>query len=137
MGAANQGGSLHFGTCYSHSERSEVSTRTQTEKYGFTHIPRVLVKCRFCSPHRVAFHHRLSDCQTWISIFKRTQSGYKPADLQDLKVRVGFKSSPIFLIVSCCFFVLLKDVKHGFLFSENLIPPTLCQFWRTALPRWL
>ena len=45
------------------------------------------------------------------------------------KVRVGFISSPIFPIASCCFFVLLIHVKHGFLFSENLIPPTLCQFW--------
>ena len=53
------------------------------------------------------------------------------------KVRVDFISSPIFPITSCCFFVLLIHVKHGFLFSENLIPPTLCQFWRTALPRWL
>ena len=45
------------------------------------------------------------------------------------KVRVGFISSPIFPIASCCFFVLLIHVKHGFLFSEDLIPPTLCQFW--------
>ena len=32
------------------------------------------------------------------------------------KVRVGFKSSPIFPIISCCF-ILVKDIKHGFLFS--------------------
>ena len=42
------------------------------KKYGFTHIPRILVKYCSCSPYRVAFHRRFSDCQTWISIFKRT-----------------------------------------------------------------
>ena len=62
-----------------HSERSEVSTRTRTKKYGFIHIPRVSYKCRSCSPHRVALHRQLSDYQRWIPVFKRTQSGYKPA----------------------------------------------------------
>ena len=61
--------------------------------------------------------------KTWLAIFKRTQSGHKPTDLLDFpylaqKFASAFnKSSSIF---SCCFFVLLKDVKHGFLFSENL-----------------
>ena len=63
----------------SNSERSEVSTRTRTKKYGFIHIPRVSYKCRSCSPHRVALHRQLSDYQRWIPVFKRTQSGYKPA----------------------------------------------------------
>ena len=44
-------------------------------------LPCILVKCHSCSSHQIAFHRRLSDCQTWISIFKRTQSGYKSADL--------------------------------------------------------
>ena len=34
-------------------------------------------------------------------------------------------SSRIFPMASYCFFVLLKHVKHGFLFPEKLIPPTL------------
>ena len=50
----------------------------QAKKYGFTHIPHVSYKCRSCSPHQVALHHQLSDYQTWIPAFKRTQSGYKP-----------------------------------------------------------
>ena len=54
--------------------------------------------------------------------------------LSSSKVHVGFISSPIFPITSCCFFVLLI---HEFLFSDNLIPPMLYQFWQTALPRWL
>ena len=53
------------------------------KKYGFTHILRVLVKYCSCLPHQVALHCRLSDRQTWISIFKKSQSGYKPADLPD------------------------------------------------------
>ena len=36
------------------------------------------------------------------------------------KVCVGFKSLPIILIISYCFFVVMKNVKHGHLFSENL-----------------
>ena len=79
------------------SERSEVSTRTRTKKYGFTHIPRVLVKCCSCSPYRVAFHRQLSDCQTWISIFTRTQSGYKPADLLDFTNLVQKFASALYL----------------------------------------
>ena len=53
------------------------------------------------------------------------------------KVCVGFKSSPIFQIVSCCFFIRVKDIKHGFLFSENLTLAILYQFWRTGLTLWL
>ena len=81
-----------------------------------------------------------ADCQTWISIFKRTQSGYKSADFPDFTYLIQkFASSPIFPIASCRFFMLLIHVKHGFLFSENFdtMASTLCQFWRTSFPRWL
>ena len=53
------------------------------------------------------------------------------------QVRIGFKLSPIFLIISCCFFILVKDVEHGFLFSGNLPLAILYQFWRTPLTSWL
>ena len=79
------------------SKWSEVSTQTQTEKYGFTHIPHVLIKRRSCSPYRVAFHRWLSDCQTWISILKRTQSSYKSADLPDFIYLVQKFTSALYL----------------------------------------
>ena len=65
--------------------------------YGFIHIPHVLVKCRSCSPYLVAFHRQLTDCQTWISIFKRTQSGYKSADLPDFTYLVQKFASTLYL----------------------------------------
>jgi hypothetical protein len=49
-----------------------------------------LLKCRSCSPRaqRVVFDHRLSDYQTWMPIFKRTQSDYKQAYLPNWAIPV-------------------------------------------------
>ena len=122
---------------YYNSERSEVSTRTQTKMYGFIHIPHILVtKYRSCSPYayQVAFHRRptlrLPNMDFYLQ--KNTErlqvSRFAGFYLSCSKVRVNFISSPIFPITSCCFFVLLIHIKCGFLFSENLIPSTLCSF---------
>ena len=96
------------------------------KKYGFIDIPPILVKCRSCSPYRVAFHRRFLSSKEHRAA--TSQQIFWTFYLSCSKVRVSFISSPIFLIASCCFFVLLIHVKHGFLFPENLIPPTLCKF---------
>jgi hypothetical protein len=124
------------------SERSKVSTRTQTKKYGFTHILRAPSKMSFLlatasrSPSPTL---RLPNLDAYLQENTEQLQTSRLAEfyLSCSKVRVRLKSSPIFPIVPCCFFVLLEDVKHGFLLFKNLIPPTLYQFWRTALPPWL
>ena len=124
------------------SERSEVSTWTQTEKVCLHPYSSCSCKMSFllaissCFPSPTV---RLPNMDFYLQ--KNTEwlqvSRFAGFYLSCSKVRVDFISSPIFPITSCCFFVLLIHVKHGFIFSKNLIPPTLYQFWRTALPRWL
>ena len=43
-----------------------------------------LLKGRSCSSERARLHRWPSGWQTWLAIFKRTQSAYKPIDLLDL-----------------------------------------------------
>ena len=43
-----------------------------------------LLKDRSCSSERARLHRWPSGWQTWLAIFKRTQSAYKPIDLLDL-----------------------------------------------------
>ena len=45
-----------------------------------------LLKGRSCSSERARLHRWLSGWQTWLAIFKRTQSAYKPIDLLDLLI---------------------------------------------------
>ena len=111
---------VHTRTHHHYSKRSEVSTRARQRELGSIAGPQV-------GKHG------------WL----RTQSAYKPIyrfagfALSCSKVRVGFKSLPIFPIISCCFFILMRDVKHGFLFSGKSTLAILYQFWRTALTLWL
>ena len=98
--------------------------------YGFIHTPRVLVKCRSARHIELL---SIADFQIAKHGFLSSKEHRAATSQQICRIR-DFISSPIFPITSCCFFVLLIHVKHGFLFAENLIPPTLCQFWRTALP---
>ena len=43
-----------------------------------------LLKGRSCSSERARLHRWPSGWQTWLAIFKKTQSAYKPIDLLDL-----------------------------------------------------
>ena len=101
-----------------------------------------LLKGRSCSSGRTRLHHWPSGWWTQIAIFKRILECPKVCRFAEfatscLKVRVGFKSSPVFPIISCCFFIPVRDVKHGFLFSGKSTLAILYQFWRTALTLWL
>jgi hypothetical protein len=119
-----------------YSERSEIFTWTQTKSMASLIFSVFLVNCCSCSPYRVVLHRRLSDYQTWIPIFRRTQSGYKPADLPDFTYLAQNFASASQLSLAASLFSWKTYVKHGFLLSENFMPPTytLYQFWRAALP---
>ena len=72
----------------------------------------------------------LQENTEWLQPYRLTENYL----LSRSKVVVGFKMSPIFLIVSFCFFTILtEDVidKHGFLFSGKLTLIVLQQFWWT------
>ena len=111
-----------------YSKQSEVSTRTHTEKVWLHPYSSHSYKISFllvtsnCFPSPTL---RLPNMDFYLqeNIERLQVSRFAGFYLSCSNVCVGFKSLPIFLIASCCFFVLLIHVKYGFLFSENLIPP--------------
>ena len=85
--------------------------------YGFTHIPRISYKISLLLTTSITDSQIAS--QTWTPMYLQ-ENTERLQTSRFTRFHVGFKSLPIFPIASCCFFVLLKDVKHEFLFSENL-----------------
>ena len=107
-----------------YSEQSEVSTQTQTKKvwlHSYSCIMSFLLAISSCFPSptlrlpNMEFYlqkntERLQICRILPILFKNSRQLYI------------FSESPIFSIACYCFFMLLIHVKHGYLFSENLIP---------------
>ena len=77
------------------------------------YIYRVLLKGRPCLSESAGLHCCPSHWQTQMSTFKRTHSAYKLVDFVFFYKRSRrLKSSLMFLITSCCFFISMGDVNY-------------------------